>query len=489
MSASELWLLGVYYTLLGWLVLYSIHRFHLIRLIRNRPPQPAPPPPPDRWPAVTIQLPVYNEPAVIRRLIRAAVALDYPGSREIQILDDSNDQTTSIIRDELARMDSGVGVVHIRRDSRAGFKAGALAYGMSCSSSDLFAVFDADFVPQRDFLLRTVPWFSDSKTGMVQARWGHLNREESLLTRLQAIYLDAHFAVESSARHAHGLFFNFNGTAGVWRREAIEDAGGWSAATVTEDLDLSYRAQMSGWNFRFLEEVDVPAELPNTLTAFHGQQFRWAKGSLQTARLRLPRIMRASLPWPVRVEALVHLTNNISYLLTLLLALLLVPSMMIRYAAGMSWILALDVILFASSSSSLVFFYREGQRRIHRPPPRLREILWLIPFGVGLSVTNARAVIEGLTRRGGEFNRTPKQGQAGRRIIESIPRFPLAELILSAYLAFTLALTVGEGLWIPSPFIVLFLAGYGSAAILAMRERIAHGAPRESAPDAIAEPG
>lgn len=478
MSLSEHVLLSVYYALLVWLVVYALHRFHLIRLIRQasyRAPQPAGP---EFWPSVTVQLPVFNEPEVIARLIRAAVELDYPGPLEIQILDDSTDQTTELIRRELESIEPGqTRVVHIRRGSREGYKAGALAFGLGCSPSRIFAVFDADFVPPRDFLLRTVPWFEDPEIGMVQARWTHLNRDESLLTRLQALYLDAHFAVESAARHEHGLFFNFNGTAGVWRREAIESSGGWSAKTVTEDLDLSYRAQKNGWKFRFLSDVEVPAELPNTITAFQGQQFRWAKGSLQTARLHIRSILGSGLPWRVRLEAVFHLTNNFSYLLTLLLALLLVPSMMIRYASGMSWFLLLDALLFFSSTSSLLLFYREGQRQVTHAPPTFEELVWLIPFGVGLSVVNARAVLEGLVMKGGEFNRTLKQGRPGHKRMETRPRLPLPELILAAYFGFAAVLTVAQGMLIPLPFIALFLAGYGSAAFLSMRERRSFGEP------------
>ncbi|MDX1582395.1 MAG: glycosyltransferase [Thermoanaerobaculia bacterium] len=473
MTGSGLPILVAYYLLLIWLVVYSLHRFYLIRLIRRSPLTSRRIEVPSLWPSVTVQLPVYNERFVVRRLIRAAANLDYPGSLVIQVLDDSTDDTTAIIRRELAAL-SDSRIVHVRRDKRSGYKAGALAFGMERSSSELYAVFDADFVPNRDFLLRTVPQFCDSEVGMVQARWGHLNRRESLLTRLQALYLDAHFGVESAARHRAGLFFNFNGTAGVWRREAIESAGGWSATTVTEDLDLSYRAQRRGWKFTFLSDTEVPAELPNTLTAFHGQQFRWAKGSLQTARLHVGAILRSTLPWRVKMEALFHLTNNSAYLLTLILGLLLVPSIMIRYASGLSWILGLDALLFLTSTASLIAFYREGQRQIGQPLPKIREVIWLIPFGIGLSVTNARAVIEGLTRRGGVFNRTLKQGSAGIRITESRPPIRWSETILSLYFASTTLLILAQGIVAPIPFIALFLVGYGSTAVLAFAERAEH---------------
>lgn len=471
MTGTETAILVVYYFLLIWLVVYALHRFYLIRLVRRSTAAHAPVAAPDEWPSVTVQLPVFNEPAVIRRLIRAAARLDYPGSLEIQILDDSTDDTTAIIRDELEGLNTAVSMVHLRRGTREGYKAGALAYGLQQSSAELFVIFDADFVPQTDFLVRTVPHFREPTVGMVQTRWTHLNREESLITRLQALYLDAHFSVESAARHGAGLFFNFNGTAGVWRREAIESSGGWSAKTVTEDLDLSYRAQKQGWKFRFLADVAVPAELPNTLSAFHGQQFRWAKGSLQTARLHIPSLLSNRFSWRIRMETLFHLTNNSAYLLTLMLGLLLVPSMMIRSAAGLSWFLLVDAFLFMSSTTSLVMFYREGQHQIGRDTPRIREMIWLIPFGIGLSVTNARAVIEGLTSRGGVFNRTVKQGSKGVRRMESAPPIPWAELIMTVYFTATVGVIASHGIIVPLPFILFFLLGYGSTTLLALRER------------------
>ncbi len=479
MSTADHVLLTVYYALLIWLVVYAVHRFHLIRLVRRASYRAPRPPAPEQWPAVTVQLPVFNEPAVVGRLVRAAVALDYPGRLEIQILDDSTDETTALIQEELESIGScGATVVHIRREQQGRLQGGGSRVRVRAFESQMFAVFDADFVPPPDFLLRTVPWFADPAIGMVQARWTHLNRDESLLTRLQALYLDAHFAVESAARHGHGLFFNFNGTAGVWRRQAIEESGGWSATTVTEDLDLSYRAQREGWKFHFLSDVEVPAELPNTITAFQGQQFRWAKGSLQTARLHVRSLLESDLPWRVRLEAVFHLTNNFAYLLTLLLALLLVPSMMIRYASGMSWFLLLDGLLFFSSTSSLLLFYREGQRQVGHGPPTAGELAWLIPFGVGLSVVNARAVLEGIVLKGGEFNRTPKQGRPGQRRVEARPRLPLPELTLATYFGFAAVLVTIHGILIPLPFILLFLAGYGSAAFLSLKDRRVHQAGR-----------
>ncbi|HEU4888650.1 MAG TPA: glycosyltransferase, partial [Thermoanaerobaculia bacterium] len=356
MSFAETGVLTLYYVVLSVLAVYSIHRLHLVRLRRRTPP-------PTRvtatvYPPLTVQLPLYNEPNVALRLIDAVARLDYPGALDIQVLDDSTDETSSIVAGAVARIAAnGTSIAHIRRASRDGFKAGALAHGMRLSTSELFAVFDADFVPPRDLLLRMVPYFADAGVGMVQARWTHLNRDESLLTRVQALFLDAHFAVESAARNFGGRFFNFNGTAGIWRRAAIEEAGGWSSSTLTEDLDLSYRAQLAGWEFVFLNDVEVPAELPAALSGFQDQQHRWAKGSIQTARKLLGTIVGSGLGRRVKSEAVFHLTNNSAYLFTVLLALLIVPSMLVRYRNGLAWMFAIDVPLFVASTGSVLLFY------------------------------------------------------------------------------------------------------------------------------------
>src|SRR6266446_495278 len=353
-------LLIAYYLALGILAIYSVHRLYLVRLRRTLDgPRPTPLPP-EAWPSVTVQLPLFNEPNVAARLINAVASIDYPGRLDIQVLDDSTDRTSAVAATGMAAWQArGVAISHIQRGSREGYKAGALAYGMARSDSQFFAVFDADFVPPSDVLTKMVPHFgmASDRVGMVQARWAHLNREHSLLTRAQAIYLDAHFAVESAARNLSGRFFNFNGTAGIWRREAIDDAGGWSASTLTEDLDLSYRAQLAGWKFVFLPDVEVPAELPAALSGFQEQQHRWAKGSIQTALKVLPRIVRSDLPLRVKSEAFFHLTNNTAYLLSLVVALLMVPAIVIRQRLGITWTLLVDLVLFAASTGSVMLFY------------------------------------------------------------------------------------------------------------------------------------
>jgi cellulose synthase/poly-beta-1,6-N-acetylglucosamine synthase-like glycosyltransferase len=462
MSPAETGILTLYYLVLSVLAAYSIHRLHLVRLRRRTPP-------PQRttaavYPPLTVQLPLYNEPNVALRLIDAVAQLRYPGALDIQVLDDSTDETSSIVAEAVARIAaSGISITHLRRGSRDGFKAGALAHGLQRSASELLAIFDADFVPSPDLLVRMVPYFADARVGMVQARWTHLNRNESLLTRVQALFLDAHFAVESAARNFGGRFFNFNGTAGIWRRAAIEEAGGWSSSTLTEDLDLSYRAQLAGWEFVFLNDVEVPAELPAALSGFQDQQHRWAKGSIQTARKLLGTIVDSELHARVKAEAVFHLTNNSAYLFTVLLALLIVPSMLVRYRHGLSWMFLIDVPLFAASTGSVLLFYAEGQRWAGRGRPPLRELLAVLPVGLGMSMRNAVAVVEGLIEEGGHFKRTPKTGDGMPQ--RSARRMPWAELALSLFFAGTVAAFALAGHWAALPFLGLFLSGYSYVAV------------------------
>jgi len=424
-------------------------------------------------PSVCVQLPLYNEPNVAGRLIDAVAQLDYDGELEIQVLDDSTDGATGVVAERvLAWRERGRTIAHIRRNSRDGFKAGALAHGMALSDAQLFAVFDADFVPPPSFLRDVVPHFGDG-VGMVQARWSHLNRDESMLTRVQAIYLDGHFAIESAARHLGGRFFNFNGTAGVWRREAIDDAGGWSASTLTEDLDLSYRAQLAGWKFVFLPAIEVPAELPGALSGFQEQQHRWAKGSIQTARKILPRIARSDVPLGVKAEAFFHLTNNAAYVLTVIVALLMVPAIVVRQRLGSTWTFAFDALVFILSTGSVLRFYIEGQRFAGRGRMPMRELLAVMPIGVGISIRNAAAVLEGMFENGGTFRRTPKRGDATRVVRERAPRLPIGELILALFFAVAFVSFAFARQWVSLPFLLLFLSGYGWAAVAGFRERMA----------------
>jgi cellulose synthase/poly-beta-1,6-N-acetylglucosamine synthase-like glycosyltransferase len=475
-------ILPLYYLVLGVLAIFGLHRAYLVVVYLRSRGNPRPePPPPEAWPRVTVQLPLYNEMYVARRLIDAVARLDYPADRlEIQVLDDSTDETTEIVADTVARhRRRGLPIEHVRREDRSGFKAGALEAGLVLADEKaedgddhLIAVFDADFVPGPDFLRRTVPHFNNPRVGMVQARWEHLNRGYSLLTRIQAVLLDGHFWIEHAARERSGCFFNFNGTAGVWRRRAIADAGGWQHDTLTEDLDLSYRAQLAGWKFLYLPDLAAPAELPVDIHGFKGQQHRWAKGSAQTGRKLLARVLKAPLPLRVKAEALVHLTANGSYLLMVLLSLMVFPAMLLRRGEEPNLLLWLDLLLFFAATGSVLLFYVISQRaRGESWWTGLKYLPALMGLGIGLSINNARAVIGGLLHSGGTFHRTPKyqieeggsaQGQDWKakkyRAGKSLT-FVL-EGLFALYLAVCSTLAVTLEMWWSLPFLYLFFYGY-----------------------------
>jgi cellulose synthase/poly-beta-1,6-N-acetylglucosamine synthase-like glycosyltransferase len=463
-------ILALYYLILGILACYGLHRMVLVWSYwrSRRRPLPAPPEP-ERWPVVTVQLPIFNERYVAERLIEAVCALDYPRELlEIQLLDDSTDDTREIVAQRVAeKRAAGFDVHHLHRTDRRGFKAGALAAGLEVARGEYVAVFDADFVPAPDFLRATVPHFHDPAVGMVQARWGHLNRDYSLLTRVQAILLDGHFLVEHAARHRSGCFFNFNGTAGVWRRQAIEDAGGWEHDTLTEDLDLSYRAQLAGWKFLYLPEVVVPAELPAEINAYKSQQHRWAKGSVQTGRKLLWKVLRAPIPWRAKLEGFVHLTNNSAYLLMIALSALIFPAMVLRQDDAEWTLFAIDLPLFTAATVSVVVFYLVSQGAAGGPVlRRLWQMPALMGVGIGLSVNNSRAVLEGLWQRGGVFHRTPKfrlEGRSGvwggKATSWRKPSFWL-ETALMVYFVVCCALAFELEMWLSIPFLYLFLHGY-----------------------------
>src|SRR6187401_1073836 len=328
MTLAETLTLASYFFVLIILAFYGWHRYYLVYMyMKNRDRQPKPGPQLSPLPVVTVQLPLYNEMYVADRLIESVCEIDYPRELlEIQVLDDSTDETRGIAEAAVRRFASqGVDIKYYHRADRTGYKAGALEAGLRVSRGEFVAIFDADFLPGSDFLLRLMPHFSDSKIGMVQARWGHINQDYSLLTKIQSIMLDGHFVLEHGGRNRAGCFFNFNGTAGVWRRVAIEDAGGWQHDTLTEDLDLSYRAQLAGWKFVYREDVVSPAELPEDLSAFRAQQFRWAKGGAQTCKKLLPKILRSNLPLRIKTEAFFHLTSCTVYVYIVILTLMLYP--------------------------------------------------------------------------------------------------------------------------------------------------------------------
>ncbi|HEX2644658.1 MAG TPA: cellulose synthase family protein [Thermoanaerobaculia bacterium] len=472
-------LLATYYSILTVLAFFGIHRFLLVMIyLRTRKLRPVPPPPPAEWPVVTVQLPLYNEMYVAERLIDAVCRLDYPRDRlEIQVLDDSTDETKDIVARVVERYrGEGIDIRHLHRTDRGGFKAGALEAGFAQARGELLAVFDADFLPEADFLRRSVPCFADPKLGLVQGCWDHINRGYSLLTRIEAILLDGHFMIEHSARNRTGCFFNFNGTAGIWRRQAILEGGGWQHDTLTEDLDLSYRAQLAGWKFLYLPDLTVPSELPVDINGFKSQQYRWAKGAAQTGRKLLGRVFRAPLPARIKFEALVHLTNNSSYVLMIILSLLIFPAMVLRRGSSTAMLLLVDLPLFLGATLSVVVFYLASQLVAGKGWRQIFYIPALLGLGIGLSVNNARAVVSGLLHEGGTFERTPKysivrrgQDWQGKRYKIGPNLSVLAEVILTLYFTGCTVYAYMAGMWMSIPFLFLFVHGYGYMATLSLK--------------------
>jgi cellulose synthase/poly-beta-1,6-N-acetylglucosamine synthase-like glycosyltransferase len=439
---------------------------------------------PDEWPVVTVQLPLYNEMYVVDRLVQAVCRLDYPKDRlEIQVLDDSTDETRDIAALAVQRYAAqGFDIKYIHRTNRHGFKAGALDAALKVMRGKYVAIFDADFVPNPDFLKRTVPYFADPKVGMVQARWTHLNGDFSLLTKVQSILLDAHFVLEHGGRNRSGRFFNFNGTAGIWRPEAIASGGGWQHDTLTEDLDLSYRTQLKGWQFVFLPDVEAPAEVPVEMNAFKSQQHRWAKGSIQTCLKLLPHILRSNAPAAVKAEAFFHLSANFNYLLMTILSVLMFPSMMIRYNMGWYEMLLIDVPLFFAATASVANFYIVSQRELYPDwKTRLKYLPFLMSIGIGLSVNNTRAVIEAILDKKSEFVRTPKFGVVQRETDEwmtkkyrqSVALQPLIELTLGLYFTATVFYALANQIYATVPFLMLFQIGFLYTGVLSIAQQFA----------------
>jgi cellulose synthase/poly-beta-1,6-N-acetylglucosamine synthase-like glycosyltransferase len=472
MDLTQTVILVLYFFVLSILAIYGWHRYYLVYLyMKHKGHVPPPLPAPKILPPVTVQLPIFNEMYVADRLIDAVCEIDYPKELlEIQVLDDSTDETSEIaelaVRRHAAR---GFNIAYLHRVDRRGFKAGALEAGLKVASGRFIAIFDADFVPSRDFLLRTLPYFAnDDKVGMVQARWGHINPDYSLLTKIQSMLLDAHFVLEHGGRNRAGCFFNFNGTAGVWRREAIDSAGGWQHDTLTEDLDLSYRAQLKGWRFIFLPDVVSPAEVPVEMNSFKSQQHRWAKGSIQTCLKLMPRILRSSQPLAVKAEAFFHLSANFNYLLMSLLSVLMFPAMYVRYSMGWTEMLLIDVPLFFAATMSVANFYVVSQRELY---PNWRQRLKYLPFlmsiGIGLCVNNTRAVLEAMFGRESAFERTPKYGieresdeWIGKKYHQAVGIQPIIELVLGLYFTGTVFYALANQIYGTLPFLMLFQIGF-----------------------------
>src|SRR6516164_6322222 len=480
-----LWTVCYFFVILV-LSAYGIHRYLIIHLyFKNRHRKPGLPARFDDLPVVTVQLPVYNEIHVIERLLKSISEIEYPIEKlEIQVLDDSTDETYQVSQREAAKLKArGFDAVVLRRENRVGFKAGALDYGFQKAKGEFFFILDADFLPPPNILKECINHFADPKVGMIQTRWGHINRTYSWLTRAQAILLDGHLVLEQTARSRTGRFFNFNGTAGLWRRRCIEEAGGWQHDTLTEDLDLSYRAQLCGWRFAFLSEIVTPAELPIDMDGFKSQQHRWSKGSIQTCKKLLPRIWKSELPLYIKLEATVHLTSNFAYLLLAFLCLLLHHSFRDHATAG-GWIrgVLVDTPIFITTTVSVAVFYLYAQRELH--PRNWKREIWFFPFvmalGIGLSINNARAVLEAVLNRRSEFLRTPKYGVERRAQRSKKSRYtairtilPMLELLFAIYFSYFILQAFQNREFLSLPFLVLFQAGFAYVALSSIWQRVA----------------
>ena len=485
LTAFDIFILIPYLTILTMLAVYGIHRYHLVFLYLKHKDRTAHPNAKlEEKPRVTIQLPVYNEMYVVERLVEAACRVRYPRELlEIQVLDDSTDRTAEIAAASVRKYrETGFNIHHVHRANRKGFKAGALENGLNLATGELIAIFDADFIPPPNFLEDVVDYFSDPQVGMVQARWGHINREYSLLTQVESVILDGHFIIEHGGRHFSGRFFNFNGTAGIWRRTAIEGAGGWQHDTLTEDTDLSYRAQMAGWKFLYLPQIVCPAELPVEMNSFKSQQARWAKGLIQTAIKLLPRILRSDLPWKIKIEAFFHLTANICYPLMIALSFLLLPAMIVRFNQGWFQMLSVDLPLWLASTASVSTFYLISQKELYPDwRVRLRYLPFLMSVGIGLSVSNSKAVMEALLGIKSSFKRTPKyriESRKDRWVTKKYLRrtgvMPLFELSLGAYFALVVFYAFVNQNYPTIPFLMLFVVGFTYMGLMSIVHMTLH---------------
>ncbi|MBZ5706715.1 MAG: glycosyltransferase family 2 protein [Acidobacteriia bacterium] len=480
-NAFDIALLIPYFVVLILLASYGLHRYVLVYLYYKHKDRRTTEPAShfSDLPRVTVQLPIFNEQFVVERLLDAICRLDYPLDKlDIQVLDDSTDETVAVARGAVEYYASrGFPITYHHRTNREGYKAGALAEGLKTAKGEFVTIFDADFVPPADFLMRTIHHFTDPKIGMVQTRWTHINRNYSFLTEVEAILLDGHFVLEHSGRARSGVFFNFNGTAGVWRRVAIEEAGGWEHDTLTEDTDLSYRAQLKGWKFVYLQDVECPAELPVEMTAFKTQQARWAKGLIQTGKKILPRVLKSKQPFRVKLEAWYHLTANLSYPLMIVLSVLLLPAMVIRFYQGWFQMLYIDLPLFLASTFSISSFYLVSQRELfpRKWPRALLYIPFLMALGIGLTITNTRAVLEALLGWQSPFARTPKYRVESKKdkVRASTYRrrlgwVPWIELLIGGYFALTVYYAVDNENYITVPFLVLFVIGYWYTGLMSL---------------------
>lgn len=478
-------ILALYFASLCILFLFGLHGvvmiyyYHKTSRVSHVPPADL-----EEFPIVTVQLPIFNEIYVVERLVKSICSMDYPKDKlEIQLLDDSTDETVELSRDIVAYYsDQGFDIKHVHRIDRSGYKAGALKEGLLVAKGEFIAIFDADFVPREDFLLKTIPHFyKHDRIGMVQTRWEHLNEGYSFLTRAQAMALDGHFVIEQQVRNKAGFFINFNGTAGVWRKSTIEDAGNWHSDTLAEDLDLSYRAQLRGWKFIFLNDVTSPAELPAEINALKTQQFRWTKGAIETAKKLLPSVWKSDLPFGTKLQCTVHLTSNIVFPFIVLVALLNVPLVIIKNTvAGYDQYFTM-MSVFVLASISTFAFYTYAQRAIHLD---WRRRILLFPVfmagSMGLAVNNSRAVLEALFNKKTEFTRTPKyrveensdQWKDKKYVQKKISKAVFLEIGLALYFIFGIGASIYFLEIAAIPFQLMFLLGFGIVGTLSLRHAL-----------------
>jgi cellulose synthase/poly-beta-1,6-N-acetylglucosamine synthase-like glycosyltransferase len=475
-------ILIVYFTILTTLAIYGSYRIkQVIDFWRYRKfvPQPMARFAEEDLPHITVQLPLFNELYVVDRLLQAVTAIDYPREKlEIQVLDDSTDETVKVAEAVVAKYAAqGFDISYIHRADRTGFKAGALENGNKFAKGELFAIFDADFVPRPDCLRKLVDFFTDPMVGCAQMRWSHINGSYNLLTRLQTIMLDGHFVVEQTTRNRTGGFFNFNGTAGIWRRQAIEMSGGWQHDTLTEDTDLSFRVQLMGWKFVYLLDEDAPAEIPVDINAFKAQQRRWAKGVMQVGLKLYPRIWLAPLPLRVKLEMFFRLTGNISYPLMIVASFLQFPLLLVRYNQPFYHLMVLDLPLLFFSSISVVLFYGSAVWYLDKKrAPRLLHLPLVMGLGIGLAFSNARAVLEALLGVKSEFVRTPKYRVEDatdatwkrKKYKRKRGLLPLLELAFAIYFLLAIAYSARLHMWGTIPFLLLFFFGFGYMGVMSI---------------------
>lgn len=485
-SDTASWVYFSFYTLvLLGLAGYGFHRLTTLYLyFKYRNDMPIPDKEWEEMPIVTVQLPVFNEMHVVDRLLDSVAAMDYPQDKlHIQILDDSTDETVKISEAGAARLrDRGFDAECIHRTDRTGFKAGALENGMASAKGEFILILDADFVPNTDLLQKTMHYFTNDKTAVVQTRWGHLNRDYNALTKVQALFLDGHLEIEQTTRNRSGRFFTFNGTGGIWRKEAIIDAGGWEHDTLTEDMDLSYRAQLKGWEFIFLREVETPAELPVDMAGFKNQQHRWTKGSIQCCKKCLWNIWKSNYSLNIKLEATAHLTSNFAYLLLIALCFLIFPKNTWGPDLDMWHRLILDLPIFFFASFSVIVFYTVAQRSLH-PKTWKKKILYLpllLALGIGMAVNNAKAVLEAIVGHETGFVRTPKYGIEGQKKMEiKKSRYkalksltPIFELMFGLFFAYVVLDAAWVGNW-PSAILLLpFPVGFFYTSINSLRQMV-----------------